>query len=195
MTRRSVVCLVLVSGAIWGPALFIAAWVAGGRLLPGYSPVDEHISELAALGASTRAVMNVGFLASTLGALSAAWALRSVIGVPAAAALALDGVATFGVLLNPLGGSLETEYAHAKFAVLAYLTTSAIGPLSARVLAKRGRRMAALAVAVGLVSFVTLTLSLGATAAGLFQRIGLTTTGVWLIGLGIVTLVGRRSRS
>jgi hypothetical membrane protein len=182
---------VLASGAIWGPAVFIAAWVVAGRLLAGYDPIDDQISRLAALGASTRVLMNLGFIASTIGAITAAWGLRSTIGPPAAMALALNGIATFGVLLHPLGGPFETEFLHAMFALLAYLTLSAIGPLSARVLARRSRLEAVLAVTVGVVSLVTLTLSLGDTATGLFQRIGLTTTGIWLMGVGAVALIGR----
>lgn len=57
----------LVAGAIWGPGLFIVAWVLGGLLVVGYSPLENHISDLAAVDAPTRVMMTVGLAAFGVG--------------------------------------------------------------------------------------------------------------------------------
>ena len=63
----------LLSGAAWGPATFIGCWIAGGVTTPGYSAIAQPISELAAIGAPTRGLMNLGLAAFALGVGGAAW--------------------------------------------------------------------------------------------------------------------------
>ncbi len=51
------------TAGVWGPAVFVGAAVVAGRLQPGYSHRDHHISGLAASGQRSAAVMIPGFLA------------------------------------------------------------------------------------------------------------------------------------
>ena len=51
----------VVAGVV-GPSAFVAAWAIAGARRDGYSPVDDAISRLAEVGASSRPVMNAGFV-------------------------------------------------------------------------------------------------------------------------------------
>lgn len=185
----------LVAGAIWGPGLFIVAWVVGGILFPGYSPLEDTISELAAVDAPTRVLMTLGLGAFSLGVGTSAWSLRRVIGRTAALALVLNATLTLGVLLTPLDRSVDTDFFHSGFAFLAYVSLVVTGLLSSPVLRRQGRiRLRRVSLIVGFVTMLWLGASLGPTLPGLFQRLGLTTTHVWLMVIGWAVVTGRFRR-
>ncbi len=176
----------MAAGAIWGPGLFILAWVVGGFMVAGYSPVEDHISALAGVDAASRFVMNFGFVAYVLGVGSAAWPLRKVIGNGASVVLFLNALLVLGVLLTPDGLSPDADFLHGGFSILIYLTLSLVGPLAALTLRRRGLIGWAIAsLAVGAITSLSLWISLGETNSGLFQRIGLTTTDLWLMAVGV----------
>jgi hypothetical protein len=176
----------MASGAIWGPGLFITAWLIGGLTVPGYSPVEDHISSLAAIGAPSRMLMSVGFAAYAVGVGTAAWPLRRVIGNGASTALGCNALLVFGVLLTPEGISSAVDLLHGGFAFLIYLSLALVGPLAGPTFRRSGLRGWAIAsLAVGAVTAVSLWISFEETRSGLFQRIGLTTTDLWLMALGI----------
>ena len=179
----------LASGAIIGPAAFIGAWVAGGLSTPGYSALTNPISDLAAVGADTAALMNVGFSAYGVGVPLGAWAMRRIIGTPAATALIVNGLLTFGVMAAPLERSESVDQIHAAFAGSAYVALAAGVLLASRRLSpdwlKRTSGVVGTITALALVGSVT------TESPGLFQRIGLTTADAWLIGMGLATLTGR----
>lgn len=177
------------SGAIWGPATFIGAWVAGGLHTDGYSPIGDAISRLAAEGADTSTLMNAGFIGYGVGVTAAAWPLRFIIGKPAAAALATNAVLTFGVLATPLDRSESIDQLHAVFAGSAYAALAAAGLLAARHLSAVGYPKASkLAMTVGSVTGVSLFAVVFDVASGLFQRIGLTTSDLAMMGAAIAYL-------
>ena len=133
-----------------GPVLFVAAWALGGALEPGYSPVHEAISELAAVGASVRLLMTAGLVAFGVGMLLYAGALRSAVAGPAWIAALAAGVAVFGVIAVPLGVSPVTDDVHGAFAIAAYVVLVALPLFAAPPLAAGGRRgIARLSVATG----------------------------------------------
>lgn len=186
----------LVAGAAWGPALFIGAWVAAGLATPGYSAIESPISELAAVDAHTRLPMTAGLAAYALGVGGAAWPLRRLVGTPSAIAMGASAVLTVGVAAVPLGISSTADVLHAVIAALAYAATVAIGLLAGLSLLRGGERVGAVAIVVAAVSAVFLVASALDAAPGLFQRLGLTTTDAWLIGLAIVGAArGVRERS
>jgi len=159
-------------------------------MVPGYSPFVDHISSLAAVDAPSRMLMNFGFAAFVVGVGTAAWPLRRVIGNPSAVALGFNACLVLGVLLTPDGLSSTTDFLHGGFASLVYLSLALVGPLAAPIFRRRGLRYWALAsLAVGTVTAVSLWISLGESRSGLFQRIGLTATDLWLmaVGMGFVT--------
>src|SRR5258708_2736507 len=63
-------------GGLIGPAAFVGAWALGGALKEGYSPTNDAISRLAAIGASTRPLMTSGFVCFGIAVPAYALALR-----------------------------------------------------------------------------------------------------------------------
>jgi len=182
----------LASGAIWGPGLFIISWAVGGFLVPGYNPLEDHISSLAAVNAPSRLLMNLGFASFAIGVGMAAWRLARVIGNGAALALACNALFVFAVMLTPGGKSSGIDFLHGGFAFLVYLTLALVGPLAALTFRKRGLSSWTIAsLAVGTLTAVSLWVSLGETGSGLLQRIGLTTTDLWLIAVGVAVVTDR----
>ncbi len=172
----------LLTGSAWGPLVFITCWLLGGFLLPGYSPIVDPISRLAAIGADTRPLMNVGLAAFALGVGLASWPMRTILGPWAAAALGLNAFMTVGVLAIPLGLSPAADLAHGILAGLAYASLAAFGILGSAWRRRQGRP-ARTWLLIGLVTGTALALSATDLAPGLLQRIGLTTTDLALIGI------------
>ncbi len=69
------------AGGLIGPVGFVGAWIIGGLIKPDYSPVEDAISRLAAIGASTRPLMTCGFVCFGVAVPTYAWALRRWMGV------------------------------------------------------------------------------------------------------------------
>lgn len=178
----------LSAGLIVGPTAFISAWALSGAITPGYSPIRDHISDLAAVDAPTRALMNAGFMAFAVSVGAAAWPARRFLGTPAAVVLGANAVLTIGIALAPLGKSPEGDRAHAVVAGLGYLALAAMAPSAARSLAKRSRRLGVISVGVGVASLACLGLSLLRPEPGLWQRAGLATTDAWLIAMGLLAV-------
>ena len=165
------------------------SWLVGGFMVDGYSPIQDHISSLAAVDAPSRMLMNFGFAAFAFGVGSAAWPLRKVIGNEASVALALNALFVFGVLLTPEGRSSGTDFLHGGFASLVYLSLAVVAPLAALAFRRRGLSYwAIVSFAVGLGTAAFLIASNRAATSGLFQRLGLTTTDLWLMAVGIAYL-------
>ena len=183
----------LATGAIVGPAAFIGAWIGGGLSTSGYSALTNPISDLAAIGADTAPLMNAGFSAYGVGVPLGAWAMRRVIGAPAATALIINGLLTFGVMAAPLERSETVDQIHAAFAGSAYVALAA-GVLlaSGRLKPNWLRRTSGI---VGTITALALVGSVTAESPGLFQRIGLTTADAWLIGMGVAFITGRFTAS
>ena len=120
----------LALGGLVGPAVFVGAWTAAGLRTRGYSPISDAISDLAAIGASTRTLMTSGFVIDGIGLTAFGLALRSAIEGPAWIPAVVTGVATLGVGAVPLGGGLG-DGAHETMAGLAYVSISAAGRLPA----------------------------------------------------------------
>lgn len=182
------------AGLIAGPAAFIGAWVVAGARTEGYSPVRDHISDLAAVGAPTRPLMNLGFTAFAVAIGLAASPMRRRVGTPGAVVLGANAVVSIAIMLAPLGRSTQGDQIHGVAAGLGYLVLAATAPAAAPALAKRSRPMALTASAVGAMSLASLAGSLVMKdRSGLWQRVGITTTDAWLITMGLlaVTRSGR----
>ncbi len=177
------------AGVIIGPIAFITAWVVSGVRTRGYSPMRDHISDLAAVDAPTRPIMNAGFAAFTVAVALAARPLRGRIGTPGAVAMGVNAALSAGVALAPLGVSSAGDRRHQVAAGAGYLALAALAPAAAPALAKRSPALAAASVGVGLVSMACLAASLAAKEqSGFWQRAGITATDAWLIGLGVLAL-------
>lgn len=188
-TPRSAVDRLRSAGVIVGPLAFITAWVVSGARTRSYSPVRDHISDLAAVHAPTRPIMNVGFAAFTVAVALAAAPLRRLIGTPGAAMMGVNAALSAAVALAPLGVSAAGDRRHQVAAGAGYLALAALAPASAPALAKRSPALAVASVGVGVLSMVCLGASLAAKQqSGFWQRAGITATDAWLIGLGVLAL-------
>jgi hypothetical membrane protein len=179
-------------GGVIGPGAFIAAWAVGASAAgSGYSPVDDAISRLAAVGADTRPLMNAGFVAFGIGLPLYGWALRHVVGGAAWLTAGATGLATLGVAATPLDRSATVDTWHGACATLGYVTLTATPLLAAGPLRRRGRRALATAgVAAGAVSGLSLALTATDLASGLFQRLGLTVSDLWIAASAVAIVRG-----
>ena len=185
-TRR-----VLAIGGLVGPAAFVGAWTTAGLRTRGYSPVSDAISDLAAIGASTRALMTTGFVVDGIGLTAFGLALRSALDGPAWIAAVITGVATLAVAAAPLGGGLG-DGAHATMAGLAYASISAAPLLSAGPFRRGGRPgWSRASVATSVISAGALVASTAGPAHGFWQRLGLTVGDAWIVGIAMLILASR----
>lgn len=179
------------AGLIIGPVTFIGAWLAAGASTEGYSPVRDHISDLDAVDAPTRPMMNAAFTTFALGVGMAAGPMRIRLGHPTALALYANAVVSLGVMAAPLGRSKAGDRLHGVMAGLGYLVLAATAPSAAPALNKRSPWMARISIAVGATSMACLVASLIRPQKGFWQRAGITTTDAWLIACGIIGVAGR----
>jgi hypothetical membrane protein len=180
-------------GGVIGPAAFIGAWTVGAAVTTReYSWIDDAISRLAAVGADTRAVMTAGFVGFGVGLPVYASALRRVVQGPAWLAAAATGMATLGVAATPLEHSATVDNLHAVVAGIGYVTLAATPLLAARPLLLHGHRaLAAAGIVAGTVSTIALALTTTGLPTGLFQRLGLTASDIWVATSGIAIATGR----
>lgn len=181
----------LAIGGLVGPAAFVGAWTAARLRTRGYSPASDAISDLAAIGASTRVLMTSGFVIDGIGLTAFGLSMRSTVDGPAWIAAVITGVATLGVAAAPLGGGLG-DGAHAAMAGLAYASISAAPLLAAGPLRRRGRTTWSRAsVAAGAMSAAALLASTAGPAHGFWQRLGLTVGDAWIVGIAALIIAGR----
>jgi hypothetical membrane protein len=191
--RAVVVCggvLMGVTGGIVGPVAFVAAWLLCGAATEGYSPVDEAISELAAVGAPTRVAMTTGFVVFSVGVGWFALACRPRLPGWSWLALGLAAAATLGAAIFPLGeDGADFDAAHGAFAGLGYGFLVAAPLLAAVAYRRAGDQPEAIAsLAVGVVAAACLLASVSVEANGLFQRLGLTVVDAWIVVLAVAIL-------
>jgi hypothetical membrane protein len=169
----------LAASGIAGVTGFVAAWVIGGRIVDGYSGIDEAISQLAAIASPARGVMSAGFVAFGVGVPLFAQALRRELGGPAWIAATVTGLATLGVAATPLG---RFDVAHYVAAAIGYASLAATPLLAAVTLRRSGATRAAnWSTACGVASGVLLVASTLDPAHGLTQRLGLAVTDAWIV--------------
>jgi len=169
----------LALGGAVGVTGFVAAWAIRGATREGYSSIDDAISQLAATGAPGRHWMNTGFLAFGIGVPMYAIALRRALPGAAWATATATGLCTLAVSAAPLGSA---DTAHNLAAGAGYLTLAATPLLAARQFWAQGQRVwAAWSVVAGLGSALALLASISDDYNGLFQRLGLGFTDVWIL--------------
>lgn len=192
VTRRPWAAL----GLVAGPAAFIGGWVVGGRRTPGYSPVHDAISRIAAVGAPERDLMTTAFVAYGASILVGAAALRSSPLRRCWPIAVVNGAATIAVAALPLEHSAAVDTWHGVAAGTGYVSIAALQLASARPLRQTGHdRAAALAVAGGVVTGAALVATTVSEANGFWQRLGLTVGDAWLIATGAALFrAGRISR-
>lgn len=93
--------------ALAGQVIFVAAWLIAGALEPGYSHIEQYVSELGADGAENPGIVNAGIFVLGLSFVALAFAVRPVLPRRAAsdvavAALVLMGLGFVASALLPL---------------------------------------------------------------------------------------------
>lgn len=180
----------LAIGGLVGPAAFVGAWTAAGLRTHDYSPFTDAISDLAAIGASTRTLMTAGFIVDGIGLTAFGLSLRTMVEGRAWIPAVVTGVATLGVAAAPLGGGLG-DGTHAALAGLAYVAIAAAPLLAAGPLRRRGRSgWSRTSVAAGAMSAAGLLTSTAGPAHGFWQRLGLTVGDAWIVGISALILAG-----
>ena len=178
-------------GAICGmaaPATFVGGWLVAGARAPGYSPVDEHISELARVGADTRPLMTAALIG--FGVLAPVWAHalgRSLRDDALRASITTAALGTLGVAAFPLGRD-GGDVPHAVAAGVSYVAMALSPLLGGRHLTGRARTASYGAGAASAALLVGSTLG---TAPGALQRAGLGAVDLWFVAMAVREL--RRS--
>ena len=134
MTRRA---RLLALGGVVGPVRVRRVVDSGRPTTAGHSSVDNAISDLAAVGASTHVIMTVAFVTFGLGLIAFGIALREAFDGPAWIAAVATGVCTLGVAATPLDG-WSGDDVHAVFASLGYVAIVAIPLLASAPLRRSG---------------------------------------------------------
>jgi hypothetical protein len=181
-------------GLVAGPAAFITAWVVGGLVTDGYSPIDQAISRLAAESASHPQILTAGLLTFAGAMAVGAVGLRgSTLHRLWPVALA-NAAAAVAVAATPLEHADRLDALHGVAAASAYVALAAMPLLGAAPLRRSGRRReAAWSTALGLGVAASLVATQVTEASGLAQRVGLTLGDVWLVSAGIALFrAGRR---
>lgn len=148
----------------------------------GYDPTRDTISRFAAIGSDTRWLMTAGMVAFGLMIPIYAGALRRALPGWAWTAAATTGVSTLFVAALPVDHSDLVDRLHFVAAGVGYVTLALTPLLAARPLIAAGERgLARLGLALAAVSAIALPVSLATEFTGLFQRIGLTSTDIWIV--------------
>lgn len=180
----------LAFGGVVGPVAFVSAWILGGLLDDtDLSPIDDAISQLAAVDSNTRMLMTAGLLTFGFGVGAFAVAAASVLGIRTALALAATAVSTLAVAALPLGSSDAVDSLHGLAAGLGYVTL-VLAPIAARKPLRRmgRRRLAAAGVLASTIAAVSLTASLTSAPTGLFQRLGIASIDIWIVAVAVLIL-------
>jgi len=180
---------------IAGPVAFVGGWLVNGLRTDGYDPLRDAISQLARVGAPTRLSMSACFV--VFGVLVPLWAptVARELATPALRpVVTVAGLATVAVAALPLtrepGGT--QDLLHALTAGTGYVAMALTPLLAAGGLRRLGRPGAAgLSAAVGVVSAVSLVLTVVTDTSGLFQRLGLGVVDAWHVVIASWVL-GRR---
>ncbi len=171
-------------GGIIGPLGFITAWAVNGWRTAGYHPLDDAISELAAVDAPTQVAMTIGFAVFGIGVGTYAFALRRQVAGPAWIAALVAALSTLGVGALPLDAGIDGL--HGLAAGIGYISLALTPLLASRTFRRTGRSAAAdWSVAAGAVAALALAATVVGGPHGFLQRLGLTAGDAWLIGSAI----------
>ncbi|MEZ5183845.1 MAG: DUF998 domain-containing protein [Acidimicrobiales bacterium] len=173
-------------GLVVGPVAFVSAWAVGGARTPGYDPVADAISRIAAVGAPHRSLMTAGFVAYgvAVGVGSAALARSNLSGTWGWAAL--NAGATLAVAATPLERSEAVDLLHGVAATTGYASITVLPLVAARSLRRLGLDRAATAsLATGAISAACLAATTLGPGKGALQRTGLLAGDAWLVAVGI----------
>jgi hypothetical membrane protein len=183
----------LILSAAASPVLLIGGWtLAESRQPPGFDPLRDAISDLAAIGATDRAIMTTAFIGTGLAYLVTAFGLTEV-SLTGRLLIGVGGLATIAVALVPLpengGSAAHTAAATTAFLALAVwpFFGSKGGAGTAGVL-RPPLCVVAGVILLALVAWFGITLRAGGPL-GLAERIAAGAQAIWpfIVALGVRT--------
>jgi len=177
--------LALVSAPL-APIALIGGWTLAAALRPGFDPVGETISELAAVDAPNRWIMTTGLALTGVAHVGTAWSLDEA--APwGRAALALGGVSAGLVAVFALPSPAHAPVAAASFVLLAVWPAAAVVP---------SRRVGWVAAGTLSALLVWFGLELGGPRVGLSERVVAGAQSLWpLAAVAVTAARARRARS
>jgi len=188
-----------VASAIVAPIALIGGWLYAGSIVPGYDPVRQTISDLAARDEPHRGVMTLALVLTGVAHIVTAVGLRPA-DVAGRGLLALGGVATLIVawIPNSLTGHNVLGHMFATYLAFAALSVwpAVIAPNrtdSPVVLRLRFGQVAALVLLV-LVAVVIADIVTGSATLGLWERVLTGTQALTPLVVVLGTVVGARGR-
>jgi hypothetical protein len=140
--------------------------------------------------------MTVGLVVFGCSLIAFGFALRELLAGPAWIAAMVTGASTIAVAATPLGG-WSGDAVHAMFAGLGYASLVALPLLAAAPVAGGGSpRWARVSAATAAVSAVCVLASTFGPAHGLWQRLGLTVSDIWIVvtALGLLRTIDTASK-
>ena len=200
--------------AVAGQANFVAAWIVGGLLQPGYSTADQTVSELFARTADNPLVLWIGLAGLVPSYLATAAMLHRALGQRGRVAVALFVLAAplvTTVLVSPLdcmtnggaacaerisgGGASGTHDLHNLAAVALQLLL--VSTPFAVAVAVRGSRLVPWALGFGVLGVLTI-LAVGASdpgqdGYGIAQRVTFGFVNLWVSAIAVAALAGIRA--
>jgi hypothetical membrane protein len=169
-----------------GPVQSILGWVISGSLWPGYDPIRQTISDLAANDSPVNYIQtSFFFLGATLTVIGAIFA-RSF-AMPGRVALLLAGLATYALAIFTTPSQTGHSDAHRLSATISFVLMSAWPLLSMRfdkryswVIRPLGAISATLILTIISLWFLSVWLDPSATLVGLAERVIVTAQVLWL---------------
>jgi hypothetical membrane protein len=202
--------------AIAGQVAFVAAWIVAGALEPGYSHLDQAVSELGARGAAHPLIVNAGLVAMGLAVAALGFALPAALpprraarvatwlfvaaglAIVVAGVIPLDcGLSRHSCMQQFRAGDLSWhEYVHLWASILSQVLLALTPFAVARALwpgpvAPLAVGAGAFGIVLGIVAFVLE--GVDGVPDGLVQRIGLAVVHVWVVIVAIGVLHATRS--
>ena len=123
-TARELIGRPAIVSSYLAPVLLIGGTVVAGALSPGYDPVRQTISELAAGDAPTRVLMTAFFVLTGLCHLVTVTFARGI-GIAGRVAFLIGALATLGVAAFPLPTVAGSSATHTAFAMIGFIALAA----------------------------------------------------------------------
>jgi hypothetical membrane protein len=123
-TARELIGRPAIVSSSLAPVLLIGGTFVAGALTPGYDPVRQTISELAAGDAPTRVLMTVFFVLTGLCHLVTVTFARGI-GIAGRVAFLIGALATLGVAAFPLPSVAGSSATHTAFAMVGFIALAA----------------------------------------------------------------------
>lgn len=184
--------------AYLAPVMLIGGTVVAGALSPGYDPVRQTISELAAGDAPTRVLMTVFFVLTGLCHLVTVTFARGI-GIAGRIVFLIGALATLGVAAFPLPSVAGSSASHTAFAMTGFIALAAWPLLGMRFRAEypwlvrpAGSVLGTAILTVFCVWFLIIWSSHSSPQVGLVERVAADAEALW--PAIVATALFRRAR-